>query len=147
LFVNVEVQNSGAKTDTWSVVSTIYDATGAAVGSAQDSGSGLAAGGWVRSTKQVTLTDVSLWNIAAPYLYTVAAVLTSGSGTVDTVNITIGIRNAYFDANFGFVLNGIPVKIQGFSQHQDFAGVGTAVPDRANRYRVDVLKSIGANGW
>jgi len=120
---------------------------GAAVGSAQDSGAALPPGGWVRSTKQITLESVNLWNVAAPYLYTVASVLTSGSGAADAVNITIGVRNAYFDANRGFILNGIPTKIQGFSQHQDFAGVGTAVPDRANRYRVDSLKAIGANGW
>lgn len=128
------------------VVSTVYDASGAAVGSASDSGSALPPGGWYRSTKQITLTNVNLWNVAAPYLYTVSSLLTSGSG-VDQVNITIGVRNAFFDANHGFILNGIPTKIQGFSQHQDFAGVGTAVPDRANRYRVDSLKAIGANGW
>lgn len=145
--VNVEVQNSGPKSDTWSISSTIYDAAGLAVGSAQDSGSALPLGGWVRSTKQVTLQNVNLWNVASPYLYTVSSTLTSGSGTVDVVNVTIGIRNAYFDANYGFIFNGIPTKIQGFSQHQDFAGVGTAVPDRANKYRVDVLKSIGATGW
>ena len=174
--VNVEAQNSGSKSDTWSVTTTVYDAAGAAVGSAQDSGAALPPGGWVRSTKQITLENVNLWNVAAPYLYTVASVLTSGSGAADAVNVTIGVRNAYFDANRGFVLNGIPTKIQGFSQHQDFAGVGkdggvqrgqrcaklrssdrttnslfssagTAVPDRANRYRVDSLKAIGANGW
>jgi len=94
----------------------------------------------------VTLQTVNLWNVAAPHPDTVSSLLTSGC-TVDEVNVTIGIRNAYFDANYGFVLNGIPTKIQGFSQHQDFAGVGTAVPDRVNKYRVDILKSIGANGW
>ena len=30
--------------------------------------------------------------------------------------------------DLGFVLNGIPQKIKGLSQHQDFAGCGTAVP-------------------
>jgi hypothetical protein len=72
----------------------------------------------VRSSKQVTLSSATLWNVAAPYLYTVSSTLTSGSGTRDTVNVTIGIRNAYFDANYGFILNGFPIKIQGFSQHQ-----------------------------
>jgi len=33
------------------------------------------------------------------------------------------------------------------SQHIDFGGVGTAVPDRVSEFRVSSVKAIGANGW
>ena len=31
--------------------------------------------------------------------------------------------------------------------HQDFAGVGTALPDRIEDFRVAKLQSFGANAW
>ena len=39
------------------------------------------------------------------------------------------------------------VPIQGVSNHQDFAGTGTAVPDRVNAFRVKGLRDIGVNAW
>ncbi len=63
------------------------------------------------------------------------------------MNVTIGVRSAIFDANAGFLLNGLPLQIQGFSQHQDFGGLGVAVPDRVQRYRVESLRALGMNGW
>ena len=65
----------------------------------------------------------------------------------DHVNTTFGVRTATFDAEKGFSLNGKSVKIKGTCQHQDFAGVGVAVPDILQEYRVKSLKAIGGNGW
>ena len=36
---------------------------------------------------------------------------------------------------------------QGMCNHQDFAGVGVAVPDSLQYYRVARMKDMGANGW
>jgi len=47
----------------------------------------------------------------------------------------------------GFILNGKQVKIKGFANHQDFAGVGVAVPDSLQAYRVWQHKQMGSNGW
>ena len=94
--------------------------------------------------------DVRLWNLARPYLYTVVTTVTATAGAqtfTDTVNTTIGVRSAVFSADRGFLLNGLPQKIKGLSMHQDFGGCGTAVPDRANEYRVTSLKQMGATGW
>jgi len=52
-----------------------------------------------------------------------------------------------FDANTGFYLNDRNVKVKGFCNHQDFAGCGTAMPDRVNRFRVQKLQEMGANAW
>lgn len=91
---------------------------------------------------------VQLWNLARPYLYTLVTTLSTADGTyTDTVNVTFGVRSAVFDANRGFLLNGLPQKVKGLSMHQDFGGCGTAVPDRANEYRITSLKEMGATGW
>lgn len=43
--------------------------------------------------------------------------------------VSIGFRKTHWDANTGFLLNDVPTKILGAANHQDFAGVGVAVPD------------------
>ncbi len=50
-----------------------------------------------------------------------------------------------FDADHGFFLNEKPLKIQGTCNHQDHAGVGAAVPDRLQAFRIGVLQQMGCN--
>jgi len=57
----------------------------------------------------------------------------------------VGVRALNFDVNKGFFLNGKPVKIKGTCNHQDHAGVGAALPDRLQSYRIGVLKEMGSN--
>jgi beta-galactosidase len=66
---------------------------------------------------------------------------------VDQVSLTVGFRAAAWDATRGFILNGVPTKILGVANHQDFAGVGVAVPDALQAYRVAKLKQMGVNAW
>ena len=66
--------------------------------------------------------------------------------SVDRVETTFGIRTLRFDAEKGFFLNGKPVKIKGMCNHQDHAGVGEALPDRLQAYRIERLKGMGTNG-
>jgi len=76
------------------------------------------------------LTDVTLWDIKHPKLYSVETIIATTEGSkLDTVNTTIGIRSIRFDHEEGFFLNERPVKIKGMANHQEFAGVGNAVPD------------------
>ena len=49
--------------------------------------------------------------------------------------------------NRGFFLNDKPVKIQGTCNHQDFAGVGIAMPDSLLEWRVKKLKAMGSNAY
>jgi len=79
----------------------------------------------------------------APRLYTCETTL----GNEDTETNTFGIRKMEWDKDHGFLLNGKPVKIKGFANHQDFAGVGVAVPDSLQAYRVWQHKQMGSNGW
>ncbi len=59
--------------------------------------------------------------------------------------MSFGVRTAVFDADKGFFLNGKSIKIQGTCNHQDHAGVGAALPDRLQWFRLAVLREMGGN--
>ncbi|KAL6074978.1 Glycosyl hydrolases family 2, sugar binding domain protein [Balamuthia mandrillaris] len=96
----------------------------------------------------IPLKLVNLWSITKPYVYTMQVeVLDKSDNVVDQDSVPAGARTTRFDANHGFFLNEQPVKLRGFCDHSTFGGVGGAVPDRVNLFRVQALRSIGANAW
>ncbi|MEJ6951900.1 glycoside hydrolase family 2 TIM barrel-domain containing protein [Natronospora cellulosivora (SeqCode)] len=58
-----------------------------------------------------------------------------------------GFRTINIDAKKGFYLNGKNIKLKGFCNHQDHAGVGVAVPYAIKEYRIQLLKDLGANAY
>ena len=66
---------------------------------------------------------------------------------VDRYETPFGIRTLRFDANNGFFLNGQHLEIKGTCNHQDHAGVGAALPDRIQYYRIERLKEMGSNAY
>ncbi|GAA4743724.1 beta-galactosidase GalA [Flavisolibacter ginsenosidimutans] len=87
-----------------------------------------------------------LWSIDDPYLYRVVSLVKQAGKTVDSVSHRIGIRTIEIKPN-GVFLNGVHVKIKGTNNHQDHAGVGSAMPDYLQYYRVRLLKEMGANAY
>ncbi|MGO9326231.1 MAG: beta-galactosidase GalA [Terracidiphilus sp.] len=85
------------------------------------------------------------WSVDSPNLYTAIATLKSGGRVRDVERITFGVRTVKFDTDHGFFLNGKSMKIQGTCNHQDHAGVGAALPDRLQAFRIGVLQGIGCN--
>ncbi len=93
------------------------------------------------------LTSPHLWDIDDPYLYTVEVLLTIGDTPVDTYVTRTGFRTYAFDPDCGFILNDRPLKIKGVCAHGDFGLTGKAVPDNVQRYKIEMLKEMGANGY
>jgi len=91
--------------------------------------------------------DSVLWDIENPYMYSLQTTVEVGSIVRDRVDTNIGVRKVMFLPEDGLFLNDRHIKLRGFCNHQDFAGVGTAVPDRVNEFRVTKLKEMGFNGW
>ena len=87
-----------------------------------------------------------IWSLESPSLYRAVNTLEVDGKIVDQDATTFGIRTLRFDAEKGFFLNGKPVKIKGTCNHQDHAGVGAAIPDRIQAYRLERLKWMGSNG-
>ena len=65
--------------------------------------------------------------------------------TRDAERVNFGVRTLAWDPDKGFFLNGKHVEIKGTCNHQDHAGVGAALPDRLQWYRLAVLKDMGGN--
>ena len=69
----------------------------------------------------------------------------SGGAITDRYETRFGIRSLRFDPEKGFFLNGQPVKVKGTCNHQDHAGVGVALPDALQHFRVRKLREMGCN--
>ena len=96
-------------------------------------------------TAEIKFANPSLWSTEHPKLYIAQVTVKTGNTIRDAERITFGIRTARFDADHGFFLNDQQVKIQGTCNHQDHAGVGAAVPDRLQAFRIGVLQQMGCN--
>lgn len=88
-----------------------------------------------------------LWDLDTPYLYTVETRLYVDGEETDSYETRTGFRTFELDPNKGLFLNGKHVKIKGVCAHQDFGLTGKAVPDNIHRYKVELIKEMGANGY
>jgi beta-galactosidase len=86
-----------------------------------------------------------LWSPESPKLYRLITTVVGGKDVVDRRETTFGVRTVAFDANRGFLLNGKPYELKGTCNHQDHAGVGSALPDALQYFRVAKLKEMGDN--
>lgn len=88
------------------------------------------------------IAEVHLWDgIEDPYLYTAAAVLTSG----DMVSARFGCRSFEISAEEGFLLNGRSYPLRGVSRHQDCKGLGNALMAEQHEKDMEIVKELGAN--
>lgn len=99
----------------------------------------------VRHTLRVN--DPARWDVDDPKLYTARVTLISDGEELDSDSVKIGFRTFTVDAAKGFFLNGRPIKLMGTCNHQDHAGVGVAVPDSVQYYRIRRLKEMGTNAY
>ena len=86
-----------------------------------------------------------LWSPETPRLYKLVTTIRSGGTIVDCTETDFGIRTFAFDPEKGFLLNGRRYLIKGTADHQDHAGVGVALPDAVQYFRVRKLKEMGSN--
>lgn len=95
----------------------------------------------------VSVNNPTLWSLEHPALYTLVTEVVRDGKVVDSHKTTTGIRDIKFDENEGFFLNGKHVKLKGVNMHQDHAGVGAAIPDALQAYRLRQLKDLGVNAY
>ena len=88
-----------------------------------------------------------LWSPESPKLYKLITTVESDGKIVDRVETEFGIRTVAFDATNGFLLNGKPYVLKGTCNHQDHAGVGSALPDGLQYFRIARLKEMGCNAY
>lgn len=88
-----------------------------------------------------------LWDCDNPNLYTVKTVLKLNGEETDENVTRIGFRTVEITAEKGLLLNGKPTFINGVCAHQDFGLTGLAVPENIAKYKVSLMKEMGANGY
>ena len=97
--------------------------------------------------QKLSVSRPTRWDVNNPKLYTLKIEVISNGKVVDSDSTRIGFRTFSVDAEKGFFLNGRPLKIKGTCNHQDHAGVGVAVPDSIQYYRIKRLKEMGTNAY
>jgi beta-galactosidase len=100
-----------------------------------------------QTMQKITVATPALWSPESPRLYTLITTVESGGQILDRLETEFGIRTIAFDAQRGFLLNGQPYLLKGTCNHQDHAGVGAALPDRLQYFRVARLKEMGCNAY
>lgn len=144
--VKCVVANDLAANSKISVVTSITDENGAVVATAK---SFVEIKDWSNNEIFQTIKSIrhpKLWSPERPYLYKVRTRITDEKGNLlDEVVNTLGFRWFRFDADKGFFLNGRSYKLVGTGRHQDYEGLGNAVPDSLAVEDVLLLKKMGAN--
>ncbi len=102
-------------------------------------------GGAEMVTQQINIPNPQLWNLGDPKLYQTATRIREGSATLDDQTTTFGIRDAHFEADTGFWLNGKNFKLKGVCLHEDGGAFGAAVPLGVWEQRLTELKKLGVN--
>lgn len=125
----------------------VLDASGRVVGSLRLKKLSLAPGASEEFTGHVKLQHPNLWSPETPSLYKVLTRVVTEGSTIDATRTTFGVRTVSFDPDKGFFLNGKHVELKGTCNHQDHAGVGCAMPDALQEFRIKSLKEFGANAY
>ncbi len=144
--VETELANDGDTGAEGSVTHTVYDRAGNAVG-AGETGYAVAARDTVVAKAAFALPDAHLWDPDDPYLYTCETTVYAGETPVDRVSDRFGCRTFVCDPDKGLLINGRHVKIRGVCGHYDCGLLGKAVPDNVFRYKVRLMREMGANGY
>ena len=139
------VENRGKQEESARVSWKILDASGVQVGSAEAPAQVVAPDASASFTATANLANPAFWSPGAPNLYTALVTVEAAGRTRDVERISFGVRTVVFDASKGLLLNGKSIKIQGTCNHQDHAGVGAALPDRLQTFRLAVLEAMGSN--
>ena len=139
------VENQGKQSEIPRVRWQVIDADGKTVATVDAAPQIIAPDGSATFTASTKLHSPRLWSPEVPYLYSAIVSVETAGKARDAERISFGVRTIAFDVNKGFLLNGNSVKIKGTCNHQDHAGVGAALPDRLQSYRLAVLRDMGGN--
>ena len=145
--VETEIVNDALTASAFAVQHQLLDAEGRMLAESTLEDGWASVLGNTTAKQQLEVKNPHLWSIEDPYLYKVKTMVSINGKVVDVYYTTTGIRSIKWDAEKGFFLNGKQVKLKGTNNHQDHAGVGTAMPDELQYFRISKLKEMGANAY
>lgn len=145
--IETNIGNNDARPAKYSLKHTLLDPDGNVIAGTSVPISYIAAKGSDTSIAEINVVNPRLWDLETPQLYTVITDVINDGDVKDTYRTKIGLRDVAFDAETGFSINGRNIKLKGVNMHQDHPGVGTAIPDALQTYRLRKLKKMGVNAY
>ncbi|HWF47884.1 MAG TPA: glycoside hydrolase family 2 TIM barrel-domain containing protein [Bryobacteraceae bacterium] len=142
--VQTRIRNESQTPRTCNLTNAILDANKHALASIETVQE-ISRNGDYEFTQDLQLEKPALWSPETPNLYTMHSTVHVNGNLVDQYNTPFGVREAVFDADRGFLLNGQHVKLNGVCLHEGAGPVGAAVPERVWERRLETLKEMGAN--
>ena len=107
----------------------------------------VAKGASVETVATIPLANAELWSLETPVLHRLVTTVREGGTVRDRYVTNFGVRTIRWDADSGFWLNGQNIKLRGTNNHQDHAGLGVALPDEMQVFRLGRLKAMGSNAY
>lgn len=147
LMIETEVGNNSLVTQQCEVTQRLLDADGQEIGKSEAMIVNLKPKQTKSCKQSIMVGNPHLWSTTNPYLYQVETTVWQKGKVTDVYKTTTGIRDIAFDAERGFLLNGEPLKLKGVNVHQDHAGIGAAIPDALQAWRIKQLKGFGCNAY
>lgn len=145
LTIQTQLTNAGTAAKTVTVHTDILGPDGRVAATAE-SVHQAPAGGALDVVQTANVASAALWSLETRNQYQAMTTVSSQGKVIDRFQQKFGIRTLRFDADHGFFLNEKPVKLQGTCNHQDFVGVGVAMPDSILYWRMQRLKDqLGCN--
>lgn len=144
--VKAWIENNSSSNTNCSVNSYITDRSGKKLAEARSKSWTISARSDQEVEQKMMIPQPKLWSLEDPYLYRVISLIMVNGKLVDSVNTRLGIRTIDIKPN-GVFLNGKYLKIKGVNCHQDHAGLGSALPDEVQYFRIRKLKELGANAY
>lgn len=142
-----KVINQSDKKSSFELLSNIIDANGNNIASLSQSD--ITIEPWQENTisSKIKIHGIKLWSLESPYLYNIVSILKLNGKIIDKIETPFGLRTIRYDANEGFFLNGQRVFLKGTCNHQDHAGLGSALPDAVQYFRIKQLKEMRCNAY
>ena len=92
-----------------------------------------------------SISNPLLWDINKTNLYTAKLSLYIDGVIVDSISQRFGYRWYEFKEHGAFYLNGKRLLLRGTHRHEEFAGLGNALPNELHRKDIMDIKEMGAN--
>lgn len=147
LTVETSLENKGLTAGNYSLQFSLLSRDGKKIAVSKTNNLSLSPGKPLEATQEINISNPTRWTLEQPYLYRVLVELKNREGKlVDSKTIRFGFRSIEIKPD-GVFLNGRHVKLLGTNNHQDHAGVGSALPDYLQYYRINLLKKMGSNAY
>jgi beta-galactosidase len=144
--VDITVRNQGDTAQSVLIGASAWDSKGEHIDGV-DASIQLEPGGQHTSTVvMLEFGSAQLWSLHNPLLYKLEVDLHIFTRQIDIQTISFAFREAHFDKDGSFYLNGEKVKLRGLNRHQTYPYIGAAAPARLQRKDADIIKyELGCN--